>query len=59
VMMAITSVLAVINSKDESSDASKNVGGIAKSVIVVLSTLVMVITGWVTQNVHVTNVVNN
>ncbi len=53
VMMAIASVVAFINSKDESSDASKNAGGIAKSGIVVVSTCVMAMTGWMMPRIGV------
>ncbi|KAH9411168.1 hypothetical protein HK407_07g11580, partial [Ordospora pajunii] len=55
-VMVIASIIAIINSRINNGN---NESRIAKNVIVVLSTLVMVITGWVTQNVHVTNVVNN
>ncbi|KAH9410538.1 hypothetical protein HK407_12g16670 [Ordospora pajunii] len=69
-VMAIASVVAFINSKnnnskndreDEISDASKNAGGIAKSVIVVLSACVMAITGWVIQimDMNVSSGMNN
>ncbi|KAH9411881.1 hypothetical protein HK407_02g03250, partial [Ordospora pajunii] len=66
VMMAIASVVAVINGGNEKNDGvyvSKNAGGIAKSVIVVMSTCVMAMTGWVIQamgvDVEVSSEMNN
>jgi len=49
--------------KNESNDVSKNASGIAKSVIVVVSTFVMAMTGWVIQamgvDVGVSSEMNN
>jgi len=70
-VMAIESLVAVINSRNnnrnnidrkdenESNDASKNASGIAKNVIVVVSTFVMVITGWVIKRMGVDVDVSN
>ncbi|KAH9410741.1 hypothetical protein HK407_12g18730 [Ordospora pajunii] len=60
--MAIRSVVAVINSKiknakSDGTDESNDASGITRSVIVVLSTCVMTMTGWVIQ--RMSSQVNN